>query len=63
MWPSPDKFYKRGSQEKSLSYSWIFSNFPAHVMKRDFVLASYPRDLVFPSHRFHPVAVTMPIGV
>ena len=61
----PDKFYKRGSQEKNFSRDWkrrFFTDFPAR-MEEGFVLASYSRDLVFPSQRFHPTVVTTPIGV
>jgi hypothetical protein len=46
--PLPDKFYKRGSQEKSLSHSRMSCDSPAHVMKEGFVLA-LPRDWLLPS--------------
>jgi hypothetical protein len=58
---SPDKFYKRGSQEKHYSYGRIVSDSPARAIEGGFVLAWCPRDSVFPSQRFHPVAVTTPI--
>jgi hypothetical protein len=32
---SPDKFYKRGSQEKYISCGRIFSRFPARMIEQD----------------------------
>ena len=36
--PSPDKFYKRGSQGKYLSYCGWFSDSPTHVVEEGFDL-------------------------
>ena len=69
--PSPEKFYKRGSQEKYLSHRRIFSYFPARVNERGWFWFSAPWTRfgtqpvtavwIFSPSGFHRVVATKPV--
>jgi hypothetical protein len=70
--PSPEKFYKRGSQEKYLSCSRIFSYFPARVNEQGWFWPSAPWTRfdaqpgmavwIFSPSGFHRVVATKPVS-